>query len=224
MSNPLPEIAFVWSESIADAALFRERVQRLLEEAGMMPVWEERLLEDPGLESRKKTITDPALFVNNRLAGNLKTDPDEKILRNLEKYASASAGYGFWVKDISYFLTSLFIAVFPKCPICWMAYASAFSGLGLGRIPYQSWYFYVLILVYIVLLVRLFPSIKDRKVSLGLIATGSLITLVSRLFLDVGFLNVAGLLFAFSGAVSVALPDHFRKTLYFYFRALTVRT
>lgn len=33
----------------------------------------------------------------------------------------------------------ILIAFFPKCPICWMAYMSLFSSLGIGTIPYQPW-------------------------------------------------------------------------------------
>ena len=36
-------------------------------------------------------------------------------------------------------LAALGVALFPKCPICWAAYLSAFGVAGLGSIPYSPW-------------------------------------------------------------------------------------
>jgi hypothetical protein len=36
-------------------------------------------------------------------------------------------------------LAAFGVALFPKCPICWAAYLSAFGVAGLGGIPYSPW-------------------------------------------------------------------------------------
>lgn len=36
-------------------------------------------------------------------------------------------------------MLSFLIAFFPKCPLCWAAYMSLFSGIGLSQIPFQPW-------------------------------------------------------------------------------------
>src|SRR5689334_21618698 len=41
--------------------------------------------------------------------------------------------------------TSVFIAFFPKCPVCWGVYMSMFSGIGLARLPYMKWLLPVLL-------------------------------------------------------------------------------
>lgn len=55
---------------------------------------------------------------------------------------------------------SFLIAFFPKCPVCWAAYMSLFSSVGLSKIPYSNW---LLPLLCGMLLVHLFFIYKKRK-------------------------------------------------------------
>lgn len=43
------------------------------------------------------------------------------------------------VKSIPSIVLSIFIAFFPKCPICWAVYMSMLSSLGIAEIPYMKW-------------------------------------------------------------------------------------
>lgn len=54
---------------------------------------------------------------------------------------------------------SFLIAFFPKCPVCWAAYMSMFSSVGLSKIPYSKW---LLPLLAVMLLIHLFLIYKKR--------------------------------------------------------------
>ncbi|MCP9769885.1 hypothetical protein EGI22_18425 [Lacihabitans sp. LS3-19] len=46
-------------------------------------------------------------------------------------------------------VSAIFLFLFPKCPICWAAYASFFSFIGLNHIKYNSNWKYAILLVFL---------------------------------------------------------------------------
>lgn len=79
---------------------------------------------------------------------------------------------------------AVFIAFFPKCPLCWAAYMSLFGSIGISRIPYMPWLLPVLIGFLALHFYFLFQKIKDKgylPLSLSIIGGSSIV--ISRYFL-----------------------------------------
>jgi len=57
---------------------------------------------------------------------------------------------------------AVFIAFFPKCPLCWAAYMSLFSSIGITQLPYMPWLLPILIIALVVHLLFLFRKIKEK--------------------------------------------------------------
>lgn len=78
----------------------------------------------------------------------LQWDPEEVLdeLKKLLEKPNRSNGFKSAATILRSFVFPLFIALFPKCPICWAAYMSAFGVAGLQSIPYSPWLVPVLFL------------------------------------------------------------------------------
>lgn len=64
-------------------------------------------------------------------------------------------------KSLPSVFTSVMIAFFPKCPLCWGVYMSTFSGIGLSKLPYSPWLLPVLIALFglqLLMLARKIPQ------------------------------------------------------------------
>lgn len=59
-------------------------------------------------------------------------------------------------------LTSVLIAFFPKCPICWAVYMSTFGSLGLVQLPYMPWLLPVLLCFFALHLFLLYRKIPQK--------------------------------------------------------------
>jgi hypothetical protein len=53
---------------------------------------------------------------------------------------------GKTTRPVPAIVTSILIALFPKCPLCWAVYMSMFGSFGLTRLPYMPWILPVLFL------------------------------------------------------------------------------
>jgi mercuric ion transport protein len=47
--------------------------------------------------------------------------------------------------------TAVVIFFFPKCPICWVAYASFFSFMGMEQFEYHSYWKYILLSIFLLI-------------------------------------------------------------------------
>lgn len=65
-------------------------------------------------------------------------------------------------KSLPSILTSVMIAFFPKCPLCWGVYMSALGGVGLAKLPYMPWLLPVLILLFVLQLFMLGRKIRQN--------------------------------------------------------------
>ena len=78
-------------------------------------------------------------------------------------------------------LVSLFIAFFPKCPVCWAAYMSMFGCVGLSKMPYMKWLFPFLLVLLGLHLFMLYRSAKRKGYWPFLISVfGSSVVIISR--------------------------------------------
>lgn len=87
------------------------------------------------------------LFLLDR-KGNLRTSytrlqwETEKVFENIQRLLAPTSPISRLSPVISCFRQVVFpilIAIFPKCPVCWAAYLSAFGISGLQSIPYSPW-------------------------------------------------------------------------------------
>ena len=89
------------------------------------------------------------------------------------------------VKSIPSIMLSLFIAFFPKCPLCWAVYMSMLGSFGITEIPYMKWLlpvFIVLLGFHLGLLLKKVPSKGYGPFVISLI--GFSILLFSKLLFD----------------------------------------
>ncbi|HEX8635314.1 MAG TPA: SCO family protein [Pyrinomonadaceae bacterium] len=103
----------------------------------------------------------------------------------------------------------LLLAFFPKCPLCWAAYLSAFGITGLQGIPYSPWALYVLIILMLSNLVLVYRRATRMKefAAFYLALSGTLIALVSNLYLRLDYASYLGAAMIFSGSLLSSLPS-----------------
>lgn len=121
----------------------------------------------------------------------------EKVLRDIKSLLKKSSRFR-WVSSIANTTQQvglpLLLAFFPKCPICWAVYLSAFGISGLNSIPYSPWLIPWIILAILINLILLYRNAKVRNgltpfwLSLvgGLLVMGSGYQFSSQAFLIVG--------------------------------------
>ena len=99
-------------------------------------------------------------------------------------------------------VSAIVFFLFPKCPICWAAYASFFSYIGLGQLEYNSYWRYVIMSVFLVGSVYLLWRHYQNKSWLSILLYGSGLTiLLLSYFLNynqIGWLLLVALLFMLS--------------------------
>ncbi|WP_184549364.1 hypothetical protein [Mucilaginibacter sp. FT3.2] len=84
-----------------------------------------------------------------------RTDTGENLVKPIETVTKTA-------KSIPSVLMSIFIAFFPKCPLCWAVYMSMFSSIGLAQIPYMSWLLPVLIGFLLIHLYLIFSKVSQK--------------------------------------------------------------
>jgi protein SCO1/2 len=97
----------------------------------------------------------------------------------------------------------VFIAFFPKCPVCWAAYLSMFGITGLNSIPYSPWLVPVFIAVIGINLFALARGAKNRNGMLPfyLSLAGALFLTIPGLLLKVQAGLYAGIFLIFAGSL-----------------------
>jgi mercuric ion transport protein len=85
------------------------------------------------------------------------------------------------IRSIPPVVLGLWVAFFPKCPICWAAYMNVFGIVGATWIPYMGWMYPVLagmLCVHLLLMLRRSPQTGYLPFALSL--GGALTILVGR--------------------------------------------
>lgn len=119
--------------------------------------------------------------------------------------------------------TSILIAFFPKCPMCWAVYMSMFGSLGLAPLPYLPWLLPVLLVCLALHLFMLLRKAIQRHYffPFWISLAGAIVIMAGRTFLPqekwllftgMAFIISGSLLNSFSG--SIRIPFHlFKKTI-----------
>lgn len=102
----------------------------------------------------------------------------------------------------------LLIAVFPKCPVCWAAYMSAFGIAGMKGIPYAPWLLPLFILGVGINLWILYQARNKRNglVPFGVSGMGAALLLIGGLWLDLSGAMYAGIFLILAGSILNSLP------------------
>ena len=111
-------------------------------------------------------------------------------------------------KGIPSIILSVFIAFFPKCPVCWAAYMSMFGSIGLAQLPYMGWLLPVLSILLVVYLYMLYKkSDTNGYLPFQLSLVGATLMLLGKVcfpdeswlvFIGMGLIISASLLISFS--------------------------
>lgn len=102
----------------------------------------------------------------------------------------------------------LLIAVFPKCPVCWATYMSAFGIAGMKEIPYSPWLVPLFVLGIGVNLWFLYRARYKRNglVPFWVSVFGAASLLICGLWLNLNMGMYVGILFILLGSVLNSLP------------------
>jgi len=155
MPEPTVELVWVARGPLLDAA--RLAMAPALRHAGLLPVWDEWKADDP-LRPRalKSDPAGPRLYVNGHRAW---TTPEGWLgERTIASIAAAiltarsrpprSRPHDPLSRRLKYILLpSAGLALLPKCPLCWMAYASITTAFGLAPLAAQRVVFVALSLM-----------------------------------------------------------------------------
>jgi mercuric ion transport protein len=94
--------------------------------------------------------------------------------------------------------TAVVIFFFPKCPICWAAYASFFSFIGMEQFEYHSYWKYILLSIFLLISgYSIWQHYQNKSwVSIFLLASGLLLLLLFYIlnYSQIGLLILVGLL------------------------------
>ena len=137
---------------------------------------------------------------------SFKTQEDLDLLK-----ISAKPNYFF--KNLSSVMIGFGIAFFPKCPLCWAAYMTLFSALGLETIPYQPWMLPAMIaLLFVNIAVLFFRSKKNNRFGPVLFSlAGAFLILIAKFWLNSDFLVYTGLVLVLTGSAWNALSDRMKQ-------------
>ncbi len=100
-------------------------------------------------------------------------------------------------------VTSVLIAFFPKCPMCWAVYMSMFGGLGLAKLPYMPWLLPILLVFMAIHLFMLYRKIPQKGYLPFLLSlSGAVVILTGRFLLpQEKWLLLTGMVFIISGSL-----------------------
>lgn len=115
----------------------------------------------------------------------------------------------------------LVVAFFPKCPVCWAAYLSAFGIAGLQNVPYSPWLLPVFILLMLINLMLVFKRSKQRKgiEAFYLCLSGTFVVLVLGMHFQMQYSSYLGIAMILAGSLLSSLPDE----ISFQFKSFILR-
>jgi len=121
---------------------FRNRLREAMRNTGQLPYWKE-FTKKNSLTTVSQTQTIRINYNGRKVyqaaAGEL---PDTSVLtaqlQRRDYFRCFRSGWSYFRITVP----ALLFAIFPRCPICWAAYASLLSYIGV-YIPYYSWMIWV---------------------------------------------------------------------------------
>ncbi len=127
-----------------------------------------------------------------------KTTKSKTIIQNLKKT----------FQPVLNTLLPIFIAFFPKCPICWAAYLSAFGISGVSWLKYNPKLLFVIILIMLANLGILYYKSKKNQsfIPFKLSMLGTLIVTLSFYLPSLSFLKIIGIILVIGSSSLIVFP------------------
>jgi len=217
-------IELVWVSSGPQLAQARRGLRAALARACVLPVWEEWKINDPLLPRQFRLGgVEPRLYVNGRLAWTSERDWNDdaalaQVVLDLSATTPVRRTADPLVRRVKYvLLPSAGLALLPKCPLCWMAYAGLTASFGLTPLAARQAVlvaFTVAVIVSILAVVGRAIQIRERAVLWPLVAGTALVMAGTYTSLPPALRYVG--LFAILGAAvwsawpRAAIPDALR--------------
>lgn len=137
----------------------------------------------------------------------------DKVLNDIRKSLKKSPRFGWFsspLNSIQQVAFPLVLAFFPKCPICWAVYLSAFGVSSLQSIPYSP---QLIPWIMLAMVVNLFVLYRKARVRNGLIPfwislIGGILVLGPGYWIPNQLFAITGVIFILSGALLNSLPFH----------------
>ena len=126
---------FVWDDEVADPGRYRRQLPELLTGRGLKIDWEE-VLRNEFIQNSTVILPKGACLVLNQEVYSF--EQMAYFTRKSNRFSPR-----LFLGKLLHFSSLLLIAVFPKCPICWAAYAGMFGSLGLANISYKPGYVWI---------------------------------------------------------------------------------
>jgi hypothetical protein len=186
-----PTIELVWAQPGPPLTAARLALQAALAEADALPAWEEWKTTDPRMPRQLRSSgVVPRLYVNGRLAWTAqhgwsdvsalaRTIVESSAVDPLRRTADPMS------RRLKYvLLPSAALALLPKCPLCWMAYAGVTAAFGLTPLAARQSALIVLTLSVawsVLAVIARARQIGDRAVLWPLVAGAALVVAGSHL-------------------------------------------
>lgn len=200
---------FIWSNKLKSVDNYRLKIQEILTEKGMPLEWEEVLLEDFQEETNINLLSSSAqLLVNNRIY--------DLVKNKIEKQHKKSFRLAFYLRKLISICSVLLFVLFPKCPFCWAAYISIFSGLGLNTIEFKGWFIFVPLTFMLTTSIFIFKYFKNRTIEALLYLSGILLIVLNYFIIEYSVVTIIGIILMFVSSVEFILPQDYIKTIKYY--------
>lgn len=189
---------------------YREMLREAMQEVNLLPAWDEIVYTNDTGKSAAITIDKSnawseksghrlsVQYLQNALHKQLNPGNKTRLTRAVQKYLS--------------FILALFIAFFPKCPMCWAAWLSGLGLISANTIPYRPWYLFISIgLIVLNIIVLYLLNRKHNLLPLAINMGGAFLIIINRFTINTNWLMVTGGLLLIAGAAWSSLPGWMKK-------------
>ena len=184
-------------------------MQEILTKKGIALEWEEVLLEDFQIDSNINLMSSSAQLVVDNHIYDLVSNKSEKQNRKIFRLT-------FYLRKLLNICSILLFVLFPKCPFCWAAYISIFSGLGLNTIEFKGWFIFIPLTFMLFTSVFIFKYFKNKTIEAILYLSGILLVVLNYFTFEYSVITIIGIILMFVASVDFILPQDYIKTIKYY--------
>lgn len=186
------KIEMVYSSQCQNISEVRRIMRKALLVNGFAVFWKEWISEDKALPKRLKSEAQLSIFMDEKLILASESNiPTEQELSKLIEATTSNSSYKSKLKrklpkiNMTLF-SAIGVLIIPKCPLCWAAYMSIFSALGVSTIEYQAWLLpSMLILLALSVSLALYQAFKRKRYNyIRIIVVGVLLVLLGKFVIN----------------------------------------
>ena len=145
MTDQSTNIVVIKSPSFAPLPDLRALLNAAFTLLDRLPVWEESMAGHKSLPRRLRRVEQTGLYIGGKPILDFANDPatwpgPDSLAGMIEKGIQDAPVPSRWRPRFNFsILPTIMIILLPKCPMCFAAFAAAFSSLGFGKITYVPW-------------------------------------------------------------------------------------